>query len=60
MAIGLALAGIVVYLVWQTSWAYWVGGPMLVPLTLLVLTRTAEQTDGTHLGDPGSGPWTGP
>ena len=43
-----------------TSWAYWVGGAMLVPLTLLVLGRTAEQTDSTHFGDPGSGPWTGP
>jgi hypothetical protein len=59
-ATGLALAGIVVYLIWQTSWAYWVGGAMLLPLTLLVLTRTAEQTDGTHFGDSGSGPWTGP
>jgi hypothetical protein len=56
----LGIAGIVMYLVWQTSWAYWIGGAMLVPLTLLVLTSTAEQTDSTHFGDPGSGPWTGP
>lgn len=58
-AISLGVAGIVVYLVWQTSWAYWVGGAMLIPLTVLVLTRTAD-VDGTHFGDPGGGPWTGP
>jgi hypothetical protein len=33
---------------------------MLVPLSLLILSRTADQTDSTHFGDPGSGPWTGP
>ncbi len=32
---------------------------MLIPLTVLVLTRTAD-VDGTHFGDPGGGPWTGP
>jgi len=60
VAIALCVAGIVMYLIWQTSWAYWVGGAMLVPLTLLILGRTADHTDSTHFGDIGGGPWSGP
>ena len=58
-AISLALGGIVLYLVWQSSWAWETASVMLIPLVLLIFSRTRD-TEADHFNDPSGGPWTGP
>jgi hypothetical protein len=61
-AIALALAGGVVYLVWQTSWAWWIGTSAVIPLFMLLFDRDNDEgnPDAIHFYDPGSGPGSAP
>jgi hypothetical protein len=61
-AIALALAGGVAYLVWPTSWAWWIGTSAVLPLFMLLFDREDDEgnSDAIHFSDPGSGPLTPP
>jgi peptidoglycan/LPS O-acetylase OafA/YrhL len=61
-ALGLALAGGIVYLVDQSDLAWWLGGAASIPLVILAIAidKPEKAKKQAHVGGDDGGPWAAP
>jgi hypothetical protein len=59
MSVALLVAGTVIYLIWNTAWAWWLYGFAAIPFVLLVVARPSNEADARNT-DFTDGPWSPP